>query len=282
MTRAPLVERRHALPLSGTPESGATCDSVPFVLPFPEERMSTLVVRRILIVSATLALAACAGSSQPSVQLSVPTSALLSDADRAAGWRSLFDGKSLSDWRGYKSSQVPTGWTIVDGTIVKPAGAEDLVSREQFANFELSLDWKLTESGNAGIFYRATEEYEHIYWSGPEYQLLDDARAPDGRNRLTSAASAYGLYAPPAGVVHDAGQWNTTRILVRGSHVEHWLNGQKVVEYEFGSADWTAKVKASKFGAWPNYGRSTAGYIGIQGDHNGMLSLRNLKIRVFP
>lgn len=242
--------------------------------------MSIVVVRRFLTVTAALVLAGCAGSSQPSVQPSTSASAMLSDADRAAGWRSLFDGKSLSEWRGYRSQQLPTGWNIVDGTIVKPAGALDLVSREQFGDFEFSLDWKLDDAGNAGIFYRASEEYDHIYWSGPEYQLLDDAKAADGRNRLTSAASAYGLYAPPAGVVHAAGQWNSTRILVRGTHVEHWLNGQKVVEYEFGSPDWTAKVKASKFGAWPNYGRASRGYIGIQGDHNGMLSLRNLKIRV--
>ncbi|MEP6622112.1 MAG: DUF1080 domain-containing protein [bacterium] len=244
--------------------------------------MITHDARRILAGLATMALSACAGSLQPSAQPSAAASATLSDADRGAGWRSLFDGRSLGDWRGYKSQQVPTGWTIVDGTIVKPAGAEDLVTREQYGNFEFSLDWKLAEGGNAGIFYRATEEYDHIYWSGPEYQLLDDERAADGKNRLTSAASAYGLYAPPAGVVHAAGQWNSTRILVRGNHVEHWLNGEKVVEYEFGSADWEAKVKKSKFGAWPNYGRAARGYIGIQGDHNGMLALRNLKIRVLP
>ncbi len=243
--------------------------------------MLILVSRRILTVLVVTALAGCAGSSPPSVQPS-GSSATLSEADRAAGWRSLFDGKSLNAWRGYKSQQVPTGWNIVDGTIIKSGEAEDLVSREPYANFELSLDWKLAEGGNSGIFYRATEEYEHIYWSGPEYQLLDDAHAPDGRNRLTAAASAYGLYAPPAGVVRGPNEWNTTRILVSGTHVEHWLNGQKVVEYEFGSPDWKARVKASKFGEWPNYGLAKAGYIGIQGDHHGMLALRNLRIRVLP
>ncbi len=150
------------------------------------------------------------------------------------------------------------------------------------SHFELSLDWKLSPGGNAGIFYRATEEYEKIYWSGTEYQLLDDARHPDGRNRLTSAAAAYGLYAPPAGVVHAAGEWNSTRIVVRGTHVEHWLNGQKVVEYDYGSPDWEAKVKNSKFGEWPHYGRATRGYIGIQGDHDGTLMLRNIKVRNLP
>ncbi len=190
--------------------------------------------------------------------------------------------QALSAWRGYKSAIVPQGWLVVDGTITKEGEAEDLVSREQYGNFEFSLDWKLAPGGNAGIFYRGTEEYEHIYWSAPEYQLLDDPGHPDGRNRLTSAASAYGLYAPPAGVVKPAGQWNSTRIVARGNHIEHWLNGQKVVEYELFSPDWEAKVKASKFGEWPHYGRSPRGYIGIQGDHTGLLSLRNMQVTVLP
>ncbi|HWJ14146.1 MAG TPA: DUF1080 domain-containing protein, partial [Gemmatimonadaceae bacterium] len=118
--------------------------------------------------------------------------------------------------------------------------------------------------------------------TGPEYQLLDDANAPDGKNRLTSAASAYGLYAPPAGVVKPADEWNTTRIVVNGAHVEHWLNGQKVVSYELWSPDWKAKVAASKFKDWPNYGLAKRGHIAIQGDHNGALAIRNIRIRELP
>jgi hypothetical protein len=203
-------------------------------------------------------------------------------APAAAAAGGTYSLQSLSAWRGYKSQQIPKGWIITDGAITKEGEAEDLVSREQYGNFEFSLDWKLEAGGNAGIFYRGTEEYDHIYWSGPEYQLLDDAGHADGRNRLTSAASAYGLYAPPEGVVKPAGQWNSTRIVARGAHIEHWLNGQKVVEYELFSPDWEAKVKASKFGEWPHYGRSPRGYIGIQGDHTGLLSLRNMQITVYP
>ncbi len=196
-----------------------------------------------------------------------------------AGWRSLSD---LSVWRGYKSTEVPAGWHAADGIISKENGIGDLLSRDQFGNFELDLDWKIESGGNAGIFYRGTEEYDHIYWSAPEYQLLDDANAPDGKNRLTSAAAAYALYPPPAGVVKPAGEWNSTRIIVNGAHVEHWLNGQKVVEYELWSPDWKAKVTASKFVDYPNYGLAKKGYIGIQGDHNGALSLRNIRIRELP
>jgi hypothetical protein len=197
----------------------------------------------------------------------------------ASAWRTL----DLASFRGYESDAVPDGWTMVGGgEITKSRGIADIMTKDQFANFELTLEWKMGKGGNSGIFYRATKEYEHIYWSGPEYQLLDDANAPDGKNPLTSAASAYGLYAPPRGVVKPADEWNTTRILVNGAHVEHWLNGQKVVDYELWSPDWKAKVAASKFKDWPNYGMAKRGYIGIQGDHNGTLSIRNIRIRELP
>ena len=200
----------------------------------------------------------------------------------AAKWHALFDGKILDTFRGWRSESMPEGWHAVDGTLAKEGDVDDLVTKEQFGNFELELEWKIGQGGNSGVFYRATREYDHIYWSGPEYQLLDDANAPDGRSRLTAAASAYALYGPPAGVVKPAGEWNKTRIVVNGNHVEHWLNGQKVVEYDFGSADWKAKVAASKFAKYPNYGLAKKGFIGIQGDHPGSLELRHIRIRELP
>jgi hypothetical protein len=197
-------------------------------------------------------------------------------------WRALFDGKTLDAWRGWESRGIPKGWHIAAGAITKEGEVDDLVTREQFGNFELELEWKIGKGGNSGIFYRGTREYAYIYWSGPEYQLLDDANARDGRNRLTSAAAAYGLYAPPAGVVKPFGQWNTTRIVVNGAHVEHWLNGEKVVAYELWSPDWKARVAASKFSKYPHYGLAKQGYIGIQGDHDGALAVRNIRIRELP
>jgi len=226
------------------------------------------------LVLAALVLAACHPGG---VRAPVRTAANIAQA--SGQWHSL---AAESSWRGYKSDVVPNGWTFADGMISKTRGTRDIVSRDEFGNFELELEWKLATEGNAGIFYRGTEEYDHIYWSGPEYQLLDDANAPDGRNRLTSAASAYGLYAPPAGVVKPADQWNTTRIVINGAHVEHWLNGQKVVSYELWSPDWKAKVAASKFKDWPNYGLAKRGHIAIQGDHNGALAIRNIRIRELP
>ena len=206
----------------------------------------------------------------------------LSAADAKAGeWRPLFDGKTTAGWRGYKSPDVPAGWAAQDGVLIKDGKTRsaDLVTKDQYGDFELEFDWKLAPGGNAGVLYRGTEEYDHIYWSAPEYQLLDDAAHADGKNRLTSAGSAYALYPPPAGVVKPAGEWNSSRIVARGPHVEHWLNGKKVVEYELWSPDWEGKVKASKFKDWPNYGRAKKGYIAIQGDHEGELALRNIRIR---
>ena len=198
---------------------------------------------------------------------------------QGSSWKPLFDGTSMSAWRGYHSQEMPSGWSIQNGELVKHGTTGDIMTRETFGDFELELEWKLEKGGNAGIFYRATEEYDKIYWSGTEYQLLDDANAPDGRTRLTSAGAAYGLYPAAEGALKPAGEWQHTRIVLKKNHVEHWLNGTKVTEYTLWSDDWKAKVKASKFARYPNYGLAKRGAIGIQGDHNGALSLRNIRIR---
>src|SRR5438045_1490213 len=106
----------------------------------------------------------------------------------------LFDGKSLDHWRGYKSDAIPAGWRVANGTLAKDGPVGDILSKDQFGDFELELDWKIGEAGNSGIFYRATEEYDRVYWSGPEYQLLDDIKGADNKTRLTCAGAAYALY----------------------------------------------------------------------------------------
>jgi hypothetical protein len=237
--------------------------------------------RAAIISQLALIAAGCTpvGNSVPAASSTASAVTTLTAEQRAAGWRSLFDGTSTSAWRGYKQESLPAGWSIVDGILTKTGSANDIITRDKFGNFELALDWKLAPGGNAGVFYRGTEEYDHIYWSAPEYQLLDDAGHPDGQSRLTSAGADYGLYPSPAGVVKPGGQWNSTLIVVSGNRVQHWMNGQKLLEYELGSPDWEAKVKASKFVAYPHYGRASTGYIGIQGDHDGQLWLRNIRIR---
>lgn len=205
----------------------------------------------------------------------------LTPAERTGGWRLLFDGRTTEGWRGYRKSTVPDGWKVIDGTLTRVAEAGDIVSRQEFANFELALEWKISKGGNSGIMYRVTEAADASYESGPEMQVLDDAAHPDGRSPLTSAGAAYGLYPAPPGVAKPAGEWNAVRIVVNGSHVEHWLNGVRLLAYELGSPEWEAKVKASKFHEWPGYGRATQGFIALQ-DHDSQVSYRNIKIRVLP
>ncbi len=232
----------------------------------------------LMMVSAVATGAAFCGLSLASV--AAPGNA--ASAGGPGAWRDLFDGVHTDAWRGWVSGVLPSGWHVVDGTLTKDGRVEELLTREPFGNFELELEWKIGKEGNSGVFYRATREYDHIYWSAPEYQLLDDANTPDGKSQLTASASAYGLYPAVAGIVKPFGEWNTTRIVVNGNHVEHWLNGQKVVVYELRSPDWKAKVAASKFAAYPNYGLAKRGFIGIQGDHPGSISLRHIRVRELP
>jgi hypothetical protein len=200
----------------------------------------------------------------------------------AQHWQVLFDGKITDAFRGWQSESMPEGWHVVDGALTKDGNVDELLTRKQYANFDLRWDWKIGKDGNSGVFYRGTREYDHVYWSGPEYQMLDDANAPDGKSQLTASGSDYGLYPAPAGIVKPYGEWNSSRLLVRGNHVEHWLNGKKIVSYELLSPEWKAKVAASKFSKYPNYGLAASGYIGIQGDHPGSVALRHIRIRELP
>lgn len=202
----------------------------------------------------------------------------LTAQEKAAGWKLLFDGTSTAGWRAYGADSMPSGWQAVDGSLTRVSRAADIITKEQFGDFELTLDWKVEPRGNSGLFYRAVEGLEWIYHGAPEYQILDDAGHRDGQNRLTSAGSNYGLYGAPRGVVRPAGEWNSSRIVARGAHVEHWLNGQKVVEYEQGSTEWAKLVEGAKFKAWPQYGKAMKGHIGLQ-EHGGRVEFRNMKIR---
>jgi hypothetical protein len=196
------------------------------------------------------------------------------------GWRSLFDGRSADQWRAYRGDSLPAGWQVVDGALTRVASAGDIVTREQFQDFELALEWKVEPGGNSGIFYRVAEapELETVWQSGPEFQVLDDARHADGRVAETSAGACYGLYPAPRGVVRPAGEWNEARIVVRGTHVEHWLNGRRVVAYELGDHDWEDRVRRSKFAGLRRYGREPRGHIALQ-DHGDWVAYRNIRVR---
>jgi len=202
----------------------------------------------------------------------------LTDAERKDGWKLLFDGESTKGWRGFQKKSVPAGWVVEDGTLTRASAAGDIITERQYRDFELTLDWKIAEGGNSGVMYRVTEGGGATYETGPEMQVLDDARHSDGRSRLTAAGSDFGLYPAAAGIVKPAGEWNSIRIVVKGHHVEHWMNGVKVVEYELESPDWEARVAGSKFKQWPGYGRAPKGHIALQ-DHGDRVWYRNIKIR---
>lgn len=205
----------------------------------------------------------------------------LTAEERAAGWELLFDGSTTDAWRGFRLDSIPEGWQAVDGALTRVGRGGDIITTDQFGDFELTLDWKVAEGGNSGILFRVTEEADRVWKSGPEMQVLDDERHPDGRAPVTSAGSNYALHAPTEHAVHPAGTWNSVRLVVQGHHVQHWLNGVLVVEYDLGTPQWEEMVAATKFDTLPFYGRVPVGHIALQ-DHGDWVAYRNIKIRRLP
>ena len=242
-----------------------------------------------LLLAALLALAGFqTAQAQDSTAQSPPDDMAMTDSpnalaeeEKAEGWQLLFDGEDLSQWRGFKQDSIPAGWTVDDDAIhyTGEGRGGDLITEDEYDSFELQLDWKIAEGGNSGIMFHVTEDNDQTFQSGPEVQVLDDAGHPDaqnGRDRL--AGANYALHPPSKDVVKPAGEWNRIRLVVDGQRVEHWLNGEKVVEYELGSDDWKERVAASKFGEMPNYGTAEAGHIALQ-DHGDPVWYRNIKIK---
>ncbi len=200
----------------------------------------------------------------------------LTAAEKAAGWRLLFDGRTTAGWRNFKKPGVGPGWRVEDGALVcaDPAVAEDLITAGAYGDFDLSFQWRIAAMGNSGVYYRVIEQGERGYESGPEYQVLDNAH---GEPPEQQAAALYGLYPPAKDATKPPGQFNVGRILVRQGHVEHWLNGVKVVEYELNSPDFKARVAGSKFAAWPLFATAKTGHIALQ-DHGAVVAFRDIKI----
>jgi hypothetical protein len=249
------------------------------------KRTPTTTPRRDLVarlcVLLALAPAACQAQqperAEPAERSDAPSNTL-TEAEREAGWELLFDGETLTGWRGFRREGLPNGWAVEDGTLSRVGPGGDIINERQFEDFELRVEWKVGPAGNSGIFYLASEDARRIFESAPEMQVLDDAGHADGASPLTSAGSNYGLHPAPRGVVRPAGEWNEAGVVVRDGHVEHWLNGQLIVEYELGSEDWARRVAESKFTEWPTYGQVRRGHIGLQ-DHGDPVWFRNIKIR---
>jgi len=207
----------------------------------------------------------------------------LTEKEKKEGWILLFDGESLENWKKYNGSDEVSGWKIVDG-ILHNSGAGsnhggDIITKEQFENFELYLEWKVAPESNSGIFFHVQEGVvERIHESGPEYQLIDGKGWPTPIKKDQFSGANYAMHAPKGAEVKPLDEWNSSRIVVNNPHVEHWLNGKKVVEYALWTDEWKERKANSKWANKPYYGAAKKGHIGLQ-DHGGLTIFRNIKIR---
>ena len=200
----------------------------------------------------------------------------LTEAEQKAGWKLLFDGKSLEQFRGYKKDKPGTAWKVDDNAIkLSGKGGGDLMTKDKYQFFELSLEWNLPKGGNSGIIYRVAEINGPSYKTGPEVQILSRMKA----GGKTDAGSCYALYAPKVANLKPNGQWNSVRLIIKpGNHVEHHMNGKLLCVYQLGSDDWKKRVAASKFKNWKEFASIDKGHVCLQ-DHGGTVWFRNLKIR---
>jgi hypothetical protein len=205
----------------------------------------------------------------------------LTDAEVKSGWRLLWDGKSFKGWRGY-NKQPYDSWEIVSGQLhCKGEGAQkraDLVTVAEYDNFELSVDWKIDKAHNSGICYRVVESDRPAYESGPEYQLIDDNGYPDKLEDWQKSGSDYAMHPPLKLTAKSPGEYNHTKLIVKGAHVEHWLNGEKVADFELWTPEWKALKEKSKWKDVPAYGMAKKGYIALQ-DHGGGVWFKNIRYR---
>ena len=212
-----------------------------------------------------------------------PQKKIAENIDLDVEWTYLFDGKQIEAWRGFKQDTLPNGWIIADGNLVTLGRGGDLggdiITKDQYEDFELYLEWNISEGGNSGIFFHVLESnYPTVYATGPEYQLLDDVGFPTKVEEWQKTGANYGVHIADKKTLQAVGEWNSSKIKVENGHVEHWLNGNKVVEYDLWTENWKARVQQSKWKDYPAYGLAIKGHIGLQ-DHGSIVKFREIKIR---
>ena len=242
----------------------------------PGPRAAGAAALAVLVLAAAILVAGCVGVAD-SPAPSPPPSEVTPVEDP---WIDLFDGGSTAALRGYGQESIPDSWAVEGGELhALPGPGVDLVTRETFADFELEFEWRVSPAGNSGVLYRVIEVGGPAWTSGPEYQVLDDAEHPDGRDPRTSAAALYALIAPNADKrVEPVGSFNTGRIVVRDGHVEHWLNGSLVVAYEWGGSEVRSHIAASKFRDLPAFMSAEVGGVVLQ-HHGEEVWFRGVRIR---
>ncbi len=249
--------------------------------------MKKLKVCLIGVILLSILIVSCR-TPQDTAASAIPNS--LTPEEYAEGWQLLFDGKTLKGWKRYNQDTIGPLWSVKDGTIMCDGEGlgegtanigGSLVTTRQFQNFELRLDYKVSSGGNSGILYHVIEkpEFTHDYETGPEFQLLDDGGWKGELREEQKAGGSYDMYAAPSSKkVNPAGEWNSARIIYYDGHVEHWLNGEKVVEYEENSDDFKERYNKSKWIEYPAWNKSKSGSISLQ-DHGAPVYFRNLKIK---
>jgi hypothetical protein len=201
-------------------------------------------------------------------------------------WISLFDGTSLEGWHGYNKTGTIANWDIEDGAMVclgaaADAHGGDIVSDKTFENFELKWEWKISREGNSGVMYHVVEskKYEAPYETGPEYQLIDDVNFPQKLEEWQKTGADYAMHLTnEKKKLKPTGEWNTSKIIFNKGHVEHWLNGEKIVEFQAWDADWELKKKEGKWKDYPDYGLAKKGLIALQ-DHGNKAYFKNIMIK---
>ncbi len=230
-----------------------------------------------------VALLPC-GTTRPADE---PPPNTLTQEEKDAGWRLLFDGKTTKGWRGYKKDAMPKGWEVIEGVLVRVSGGEggkgagggdDIITEQQFDNFELKLQWRIVKGGNSGILYRVTEDAETSWHVACEMQVLDNS-IWQNRNKKQLAGALYDLYACTKDMTRELSKWNDVHLVAKGNKIEHWLNGEKVVSFEIGSDDWKQRIGDSKFKDKPNFAKAAKGHICLQ-DHSDKVEYRSIKIKV--
>ena len=212
----------------------------------------------------------------------------LTVTEKDEGWRLLFDGKTTNGWRRYNGEGIGNNWTVENGTLALNGTKEEgkfvdggyIMTEQEFENYELQLEWKISEGGNSGVIYHVKEDkkYKNPWETGPELQILDNERHGDAQIVTHRAGDLYDLIACNMVTTKPAGEWNHIRLIVRGDHIEHWQNGHKVVSYVIGSPEWQTLVADSKWKSHPDYGSTRKGHIALQ-DHDNPVWFRNIKIK---
>ena len=214
------------------------------------------------------------------------TAAQLTEEQKTEGWQLLFDSQTTNGWQIFKARENNT-WEVVDGVLHCKALDEsvtgvgdkrsDIMTTAEYENFEFAFDWKISTQGNTGVMFRVIEEFEQPYYTGPEYQLMDDVGFPNETPDHLSGSN-YGMHAAGKTNLKTTNEWNTSKLIVNQNHVEHWLNGDKVVEYELNSPEWLALKKAGKWNEATGYGAAPKGHIVLQ-DHGSEAWFRNIMIK---